>query len=42
MPYGATNRHVFGAVSRVVLQAFASLENIAVLPFDQQVESIDR
>jgi len=33
--------HVFGAASRAVLQNFASLEEIAALPFDPLVELID-
>lgn len=33
---------VFGAASRAVLQEFASLEDIAALPFEQLVEFIDQ
>ena len=33
--------NVFGAASRAVLQEFASLEEIAALPFDELVEFID-
>lgn len=34
--------NIFGATSRAVLQEFASLEEIAALPFDELVEFIDR
>ncbi len=34
--------NLFGAASRAVLQEFASLEEIAALPFDELVEYIDR
>jgi transposase len=33
---------LFGAASRAVLQEFASIEEVAALPFDQLVEFIDR
>jgi len=34
--------NVFGAASRAVLQEFASIEEIAAIPFDELVEFIDR
>lgn len=34
--------NIFGATSRAVLQEFASLEEIAALPFEELVEFIDR
>lgn len=34
--------NLFGAASRAVLQEFASIEEIAALPFDELVEFIDR
>jgi hypothetical protein len=36
-PFG----NLFGAASRVVLQAFSSLEPIAAMPFDELVEMIE-
>jgi hypothetical protein len=33
---------IFGATSRAVIQGFASIEDIAAIPFDELVEFIDR